>query len=337
MTLNPKSPNFFIIGAPKCGTTAMAHYLAEHPQIYFCAPKEPFFWSTDHAKLRETHRLHSVDDYLKLFRNADPSRHAAIGEGSTNYMQSRVAVKEIVKFQPEARFVVMLRNPVDVAYGMHGELRRHFAEDEPNFEKAWALQQPRSQGKQLPKNDRMINQLQYQDVATFAPQLKRLFDQVPESRRLVLIFDDFAKDPRQCYLQTLQFLGLTDDGRTDFPKVNPAGKYRSQLIGKIYQDPPKLLSYPVGIFKTWYAKQGGRLRHLIHGLVQQKAPRESLSPEFREYLKSVFADDIAETSAMIGRDLSAWVSPNQTSSAQGNIDASKARVTKARMESAGAQ
>jgi hypothetical protein len=159
-------------------------------------------------------------------------------------MQSRVAIKEIVKFQPDARFIVMLRNPVDVAYGMHGEVRRHFAEDEPDFEKAWALQKPRSQGKRLPKNDRLINQLQYQDVASFAPQLKRLFDLVPESRRLVLIFDDFVKETRGSYLQTLQFLGLEDDGRTDFPKVNPAGKYRLQLIGKIYQDPPRLLSYP---------------------------------------------------------------------------------------------
>jgi hypothetical protein len=312
MTQNPKSPNFFIIGAPKCGTTAMAQYLAEHPQVFFCAPKEPFFWSTDHAKLRETHRLHSVNDYLKLFKDADPRKHTAIGEGSTNYMQSRVAIKEIVKFQPDARFIVMLRNPVDVAYGMHGELRRHFAEDEPDFEKAWALQQPRSQGEQLPKNDRLINQLQYQDVASFAPQLKRLFDLVPESRRLVLVFDDFVKDARRSYLQTLQFLGLEDDGRTEFPTVNPAGKYRLQLVGKLYQDPPAWLEPPVRCFRAWYAKQGGGIRHWVHSIVQKKASRESLRPEFREYLREVFRADIEETSALIGKDLTRWTCAGNT-------------------------
>ena len=305
--MNQPAPNFFIIGAPKCGTSALAHYLAEHPNVFFCAPKEPFFWSSDHVKARETHCLHSIDDYLKLFRDVDPTKHCAIGEGSTNYLQSRVAVEEILKFQPAARFIVMLRNPVDVAHGMHGELLRHFAEDEPDFEKAWKLQESRAKGLQLPKNDRLMHQLQYQDVASFAPQLKRLFDQVPETHRLVIIFDDFVRDTRASYLQTLRFLGLPDNGRHDFPKVNAAGQYRLQFIGRLYQDPPDFLKYPIGRFKTWYSKQGGSLRHWVHGLVQKRVARETMSPAFRQHLKSVFERDITETSKLIGRDLASWM------------------------------
>lgn len=312
MNKEQPAPDFFIIGAPKCGTSALSQYLAEHPHVFFCAPKEPFYWSKDHPKAQETHRLSSLESYLRLFKGADLKQHKAIGEGSTNYLQSQVAVEEILKFRPDARFIVMLRNPVDVVHGMHGELRRHFAEDEPDFEKAWVLQEKRSRAPCLTKNDRMIHQLQYRDVAAFARQLRRVFDQVDPSRRLVIIFDDFVRDPRASYLQTLQFLGLPDDNRTDFPKVNAAGTYRLQLIGRLYQDPPPFLKSPIGKFKTWYSGRGSRLRHWIHGFVQKQSPRESLSPEFREHLKSVFFDEIHEVSSLLGRDLTSWVHPVMT-------------------------
>jgi hypothetical protein len=108
---------------------------------------------------------------------------------------------------------------------MHGELIRHFAESEPDFEKAWHLQEERANGRSLPENRRLAFQLQYRDVASYAPQLHRLFELVPESRRHIIIFDDFVKNTLQAYQEVLRFLDLTDDGRDAFPKVNVAGKY----------------------------------------------------------------------------------------------------------------
>jgi len=299
-------PNFFIIGAPKGGTTAIAHYLSEHPNVFMCAPKEPFFWGTDQGKVREVHALHSVEDYLRLFESADLRKHKAIGEGSTTYLQSKEAIQNIVNFQSEAKFIVMLRNPVEVAHGMHGELRRHFAEDEPDFEKAWHLQEDRKIGRNIPRNDKFSFQLQYREVATFAPQLQRLFALVPESHRHIIIFDDFVRKTQDCYCETLRFLGLPDDRRTEFPKVNQAGKYRMPIIGRLYQAPPSWLQGPIKIFRRWYQKQNGPLRRVVFGLVQKKAPRESLSRDFEEHLKGVFRADIVATSALLGRDLSKW-------------------------------
>lgn len=302
-------PGFFIIGAPKCGTSALAQYLSEHPRVFFCAPKEPFFWAIDHPRARSINDLNSLEDYLRLFAAADPGRHSAIGEGSTTYMQSHTAIGEILKFRPDAKFIVMLRNPIDVVHGMHGELRRHFAEDEADFEKAWSLQEDRAAGRSLPANDKLAHQLQYRDVASFAPQLRRLFAQVPESRRHIIIFDDFIRDSRSVYARTLSFLGLPDDGRRVFPKVNAAGNYRMQSLGRLAHDPPAFISGPMKLFRLWYIRRGGRLKQLIHRIVQSEAPREAMRPAFREHLKDVFRDDIEQTSQLLGRDLSEWTRP----------------------------
>ena len=301
-----RGPGFFIIGAPKCGTTALAQYLSEHPNVFFCAPKEPFFWATDHPRARSINDLHSLEDYLRLFAAADSAIHRAIGEGSTTYMQSRTAITEIQKFRPDAKFIVMLRNPVDVVHGMHGELLRHFAEDEPSFEKAWALQEDRAAGRRVPANDRFAHQLQYRDVASFAPQLRRLFDQVPEQRRRVIIFDDFIRDTRAVYADVLNFLGLPDDGRSEFAKVNAAGNYRMQALGRLAHHPPAIMAGPIKLFRAWYIRRGGRLKQLLHRLVQKEAPRQSLSPAFREHLKDVFRADIEQTSQLLGHDLTEW-------------------------------
>ena len=299
-------PNFFIIGAPKTGTTALAAYLAEHPQVFFAAPKEPFYWNSDFPRLREMHELFTLDDYLKIFRDANPAVHRAIGEGSTTYMQSQTAVAQIAAFNPQAKFVAMLRNPVHVAHAMHGELRHHYAEDEPDFEKAWALQAERALGRHLPRNDRFVQQLRYQEVATYAPQLKRLFAAVPSERRLVILFDDFVADTPAVYRQTLAFLGLDDDGRTDFPKHNASRGYRLPVVGKLYQAPPRVLERPVRLFRSWYLRRGGWIRPALAKVAMRRQKRTALRPEFAQHLKDVFRDDVAETGALIGRDLSAW-------------------------------
>ena len=303
--LTVPTPNTFIIGAPKCGTTALAHYLSQHPQFFLSAPKEPFFWDTDHPDARKTHELWDLDRYLALFKNAGDFR--AIGEGSTTYFQSTEAVPNIRTFEPDARFIVMLRNPVQVAHGMHGELRRHYLEDVEDFEEAWNLQEERAAGRHMPRNPRLVHQLQYREVATFAPQLRRFFDAVPEEQRRVIIFDDFVADTRASYAQTLQFLGLDDDGRTDFPKMNPSRQYKLDWLGKLYQSPPAPLERPMRLLRSWVMKQESPLKRKLADVVAKKKPRDPLRPEFKAHLRDVFRPDLEETSQLLGRDLTHWV------------------------------
>ncbi len=312
MATSGSIPNFFLIGAPKGGTSALAHYLSEHPSIFFSAPKEPHFWDADHEGSRMTHGLWTLEDYLRLFKDVDPSRHRVIGEGSTSYMQSRVAVRAIMEFNPDAKFMAMLRNPVDVAYGEHGELVRHYHEDVTDFEEAWRLQEERATGRRLPRSPGIIQQLQYRDVARFGEQLDRLYELVPPSQRLVVLFDDFVSETRSVYQQVLRFLEIEDDGRTDFPQVNPARAYRSGWLGRLYHAPPAIIEKPMRIVRSKIMANSGRLKQKVKDLVSVKQPRQKLRPEFRRELQQVFRDDILRVSELLDRDLNHWISDDAT-------------------------
>ena len=304
--LNMSKPNFFIIGAPKSGTTALAHYLSEHPQVYFSKPKELFYWADDHPRARTRYNMFALDDYLRFFETADSTKHLAIGEGSTNYLQSRTAVSHILKFNPASKFIVLLRDPVEVAYGMHGELLRHYFEDESNFEVAWALQQRRASGEQIPPKAVMEHQLQYSDVIDYASQLSRLFALVPPEQRKVFLFDDFTSDTKRVYRDSVEFLGLTDDGRTDFPRVNPARQYRSHLIGRFFQSPPAFIEPIMKRFRVWYASQSESLKEIVGKTLSREEPRFPLREEFKTELRNVFRPNVEAVEKLLHVNLAVW-------------------------------
>ncbi len=306
------NPNFFIIGAPKSGTTALAHYLAGHPEVYFSSPKELFYWSEDHPVARTRHNVFRLEQYLAYFQNADPAKHKAVGEGSTNYLQSRSAIKNILQFNPASKFIVLLRDPVEVAYGMHGELMRHYFEDEPDFREAWKLQEARRGGNRIPKGSVMVNQLQYEDVVDYADQIARFFELVPASQRRVFLFKQFASDTRSVYAETLNFLGLQDDGRTDFPRVNEARQYRSGLIGKVYQNPPAFLEPMMKRFRVWYSGRSDGWKDSVAKVLSRKEPRKKLDPDFENELRGRFTPMVSRLEKVLEMDLSSWKAEGRT-------------------------
>ena len=308
-------PNFFIIGAPKSGTTALAHYLSEHKDVFFCKPKELFFWSDDHPRAKERHNVHTLDYYLSYFRNSHG--YQAIGEGSTNYLQSRTAIKNILNFDSKSRFIVLLRDPTEVAYGMHGELMRHFFENEPNFSTAWDKQEERAKGLSIPEGCVMENQLQYFDVASYGSQLERLFDLVPENQRRVFLFEQFKSDAKSVYESTLEFLKLPSDNRTEFPRMNPARQYRSGLVGKLYQNPPSWVEPTMKRLRTLYTAAPESIKTRIASVMSKQEPREELSKKFTQRLRNAFAEEISLTEKLLGEDLSHW---KQNPSKQNSVE-----------------
>src|ERR1051325_3379611 len=109
--MKPRRPDFFIVGAPKCGTTAMNGYLRQHPQIFMPERKDITYFGTD---LKFERSRISYDEYISLFQDANDALR--IGESSVWYMYSKTAAEEIKSFSPSASIIVMLRNPVDMLY-----------------------------------------------------------------------------------------------------------------------------------------------------------------------------------------------------------------------------
>jgi len=142
-----KQPNFFIIGAPKCGTTALASYLSAHTDVFFSHPKEPTYFNQDFDE--KPRAAHNEKEYLHLFEQADGLK--MVGEGSTRYLSSNVAVKNIMKFNPQAKIIIMLRNPIDMYISLHSHCFYNLVEPEEDPEKAWRLQRERKNIQSTPR------------------------------------------------------------------------------------------------------------------------------------------------------------------------------------------
>ena len=184
-------PNFFLVGAPKCGTTALASYLRDHPQIFMTDPKEPYFLGEELRPFARLLGIHTESDYENLYASANPRNHRIAGEASTLYLSSRSALVNISHKYPEAKLVAMVRNPIDAAYAFHMQMFLTLHEPVSDFEHAWDLQESRAAGKDLPDACKVPRLLQYREVAAFGTQLEQLFQIFEPKRVLVLPFDEF--------------------------------------------------------------------------------------------------------------------------------------------------
>lgn len=299
-------PNTFLIGAPKCGTTALAQYLSDRADVFLGYPKEPSFWSSDLTRSGTVLKLGGLDNYLAIY--ADAGNAQIVLDASTRYLLSDVAVPAILAFDPAAKFIVMLRHPVEMAQAYHMEKHFNLFEDQTEFEAAWRLQDARLAGDNIPPACPEPKELQYRDVAALGTQLARAMDRIPMGQLLVLFQDDLQTDPRAVWLRVLDFLGLPDDGRTDFPVVGGAHFNRFPWLAKLYQNPPAPLQPLIRTLKK--SARGGQSRKspvaMLKSLLVKRGKRAALSPGFRAELDAHFAPEIDRIEALTGRDLSHW-------------------------------
>lgn len=226
---------FFILGAPKCGTTSLARWLGEHPGVYMSPVKEPHFFSSDLKNRTVT----SERSYESLFSSADIERQI-VGEASTWYLFSRVAVKNILERSPNSRFIVMTRDPVEMAISLHHHNVRVLHEDEKDFVKAWALQGERIKGNRLPRGCVEPNFLQYGAACSLGAQVDRLLEYVAPEQVLHISLEGMKQEPKKQYARVLEFLGCENDGREDFLAANEARGARSRFIQRVLRGGARL-------------------------------------------------------------------------------------------------
>lgn len=291
MTNTDRQPNVFLAGAPKCGTTSLANWLAAHPQCYVSSPKEPHFFG-------DFLRKHMTQgQYEKLFAEARPVHKARI-DASTSYFTMPHAIAEILDYRPDARFVVMLRNPVDLVYSLYSEVFYGGAETASSFEDAWRMQKDRKQGNRIPLSCNNPAMLFYRDQALLGQALSNLIEQVGRERVHWIFMEDLKNDPKQCYRGVLGFLGLDDDGRDDFPAMNRAKRHKYPALNRVLRT--------LGLWRSRLGLPGLGLRAALNRNAKVEARREPLSEEFRRELYSSFAEDIQLLEQLTGRDLSGW-------------------------------
>ncbi|HEY8257827.1 MAG TPA: sulfotransferase domain-containing protein [Gemmatimonadales bacterium] len=299
----PPVPNFFLVGAPKCGTTALYEYLRPHPNIFMSAIKEPHFFAKDMSPYP---RVKTLDEYTGLFSGRTEDQFM-VGEASVYYLRSSVAIPNIREFNPDARLIAMFRNPVDMVYSLHSQLLYVSEENVADFETAWRLQERRSRGLDLPPAIRSPMLVQYKEVGEFGTQAHRLLSTFPASQVKVILFDDFAASPQRVYDDVIAFLGLPHDNRSEFPRINENKQARSSWLKQFSRKPPPVLHNVVRSIKRAVGAEGlSAVKKKIVDLNTVTERRSPLPPAFRAELVETFREEVNQLSRLLHRDLSHW-------------------------------
>lgn len=284
------APNFFIIGAPKCGTTAWVHYLQSHPAIGFSRQKEPHYFCTDFKAFRW---LRQETDYLAQFRHC--TGKAAVGEASVQYLYSQEAPGNIARFAPQARLLLFVREPLDFLLSYHNQLLLNLDENIADFATAWAAS-GRREGAGLPPHCREPRFLDYPAVARFGAHLQRWLQVFPPAQVMVLGFEDWVGAPRASYLRVLAFLGLPDDGRSDFARLHAGRRPRSRMLARLVRRPPppvlwaaRAVRRGLGLERLGLARKLGRLNETPG---YQRRP-DGLDPGLAAEIRAALAEDQA--------------------------------------------
>jgi hypothetical protein len=270
-----KALRFFIVGAPKCGTSSLASWLAEHPSVFMSPLKEPHYYSVDLAN----RAVRSAAQYAALFSSA-ARQHVAIGEASTWYLFSQAAIPAIEREHPEARYIVMTRDPVEMAQSLYHHNTRVLHEDQPNFEIAWNLQAERAAGNRIPRTCAEPAFLQYHQACSLGSMIQRLLRLLPPERIACVALADMQADPGRVYRRILDFVGVPDDGRSSFPVINSARGHRSRLLQEAIRAGARV------------KRRLGFVRGL--GLAQfneSHSPKAYLASEFLIRLEAEFAEE----------------------------------------------
>jgi hypothetical protein len=287
-------PDFFIVGNPKSGTTALYEMLRRHPDIYMPALKEPHFLAAEEPPSNSLPR--TLDEYLALFAAARPSQRA--GEASPSYLRSPLAAGRIAQLAPEAGIIAILREPASFVRSLHMQYLQDHVETERDLRRAIAKEE-------IVRDGRTV--LRYSERVRYVEQLRRFHELFGRDRVLVLIYDDFRADNEATVRRVLRFLEV-DDGVAIPPlEVNPTVRMRSVRLARLTlavrtgRGPlVRALNTSIRALTPQWMRAGAMRtvrRHVLYGAPQP--PEEGLMVELRRR----FAPEVVALSEYLDRDL----------------------------------
>ena len=292
-----RRPNTFSVGAASCATTAHGTWLSAHPEVFMASRKDLHYFGSD-LKFRAPR----LDEAAYLSHFEDAGECACVAESSVWYLYSQQAAAEIARFQPNARIVIALRNPIEVIAAHHSQMRLNGLGDEDIQDLASALdaETDRRRGLRIPDNCSFPKALLYRDVVRFSEQIHRFIEQFPREQIHLVLHDDLAEDPESTYRALLTFLGVDNTQRVSFHAINPNQEVRSAtlrwLVGATPQSWKSALPATVRM----------PVRHLLRRANQRTVPRRPISLELQRDLMRELTPEIKALAKLIERDLTHW-------------------------------
>ncbi len=270
------------------------------------ARKEMHFFGADLRFAPHFYRR-DLPAYLSEFSAGGDRRRA--GESSVWYLFSENAAAEMKAFNPDARIIVMLRNPAGMIHSLYCQFRFDGNEHLASFDEALAAEDDRRAGRRLGRQHYFAQGLVYRETARYTRQVERYFRAFGRERVHVIIYDDFAADADAVFRRTLEFLQAAPHGIQGGSRVINGNKHvKNPVLRAVLNDPSLRRTVlaarpwlPPAIFSV-LGKTEARLRKLNTA----PAVRAALAPELRHRLNQEFAPEVERLSALLGRDLTGW-------------------------------
>lgn len=277
----------------------MYKYLEQHPEVFVPKWKEPNIFGTD---LYCPYFLRDKEQYLALFAAVRGEKR--LGEASAWYLYSKLAAVEIKEFSPTAKIIIMLRNPVDMIYSLHGELFYAGDEDIESFEAALEAESERAQGVRVPKNCNQKFALIYRDTAKYADQVRRYWEVFGGKNVCTLIFEELKSDPALAYRNVCEFLDIDSNYVPRFEVANSRKQIRVKALRSLFRDRPLIVRVLARILLP--APLRHRFVWALQRLNTRHVPAPLLRRELRKKLQTEFLPDVEKLSNLLGRDLTYW-------------------------------
>jgi hypothetical protein len=273
-------PTFFIVGAPRSGTTSLYNYLKTIPEIFMSPVKEPgYFIPNDFRGFTEK-------KYLDLFKNI--KNEIVIGEASAGYLANREASLKIKKQIPDAKIIITLRDPVERTFSDYlnnlrtGNVKRTFEQDFENF---------------LRNNKEQSHLKKSIPVSMFFEQVKNYLNIFGKENVKVLIFEETIKDTKKAIEDVLEFLGVQTQIPENFEKQYNA---YSEPLGSFGTNIAKNKTISTIVKKIFPNKNR---ENILHTILNKKGKKPKMSEEIKIKLQNLFLEDVKKLEKLLERPL----------------------------------
>lgn len=268
-------PTFVIVGAMRAGTTSLYRYLADHPEVAFGSTKEIHFFDGRFSQ--------GVEWYESHFEGAGDA--GAVGEATPNYCYEPKAIERMAATVPDARLIMMLRDPANRAYSHYWHSRAR-GKETLEFDEALDAEAQRLTGDQFERSH-----FSYVDRGRYVPQIERILDHFPRDQLLVALFDDLKENPAELYRTVCSFLDVDASHRPSNlgEVINPFVTFRSTGARRLVRRIP------------------GPLKRAFNPILVKKSDGyPPMTPDHRRRLVEVFEPEIEAVERFLGRGLETW-------------------------------
>lgn len=291
-----RKPNFFIIGEHKSGTTSIHYYLSQHPEIFMSKVKETGYF------IRKSRGEENDDEQFLKKHFSQVKNEKIIGEGTISCLYFHKTHEMIKKFNPKAKLLLVIRNPLTHVPSSHEEALRAGQEDVPSLKKALELEPERLKGKKLPKTYKdkspkeAIRTVYMHNAVRKIEDIKNLLKYFPASHIKVVFMEDLNKKPYETYKDILKFLGVKNlNFKPDLTRKQTYKKVRWPWLWTLIINP-----YTRKFFRQILPeKTFSRLREFMFNIGLKKAPRPKLDPDIEKMLFEKFKPKVKELDELL--------------------------------------